>query len=78
MAVIRNQGTQPVDVYSDHEGDLNSISIFDTEDPDTPLDSPKTAVTLGTGEEFTMGLRLESGEQELGEYNETVTIIGES
>lgn len=78
MAVIRNQGTQSVDVYSDHEGALGNISIFDTEDPDTSLDSSENAMTLGTGEEFTMGLRLESGEQDPAEYNETVTIISEA
>ncbi|WP_141212241.1 hypothetical protein [Halorubrum ezzemoulense] len=78
LAVIRNQGTQPVEVYSDHEGTLDNISIFDEKDPDTYLDSPENAVTLGTGEGFIMGLRIESGEQNFGEYNETVTIIAES
>ena len=78
MAIIQNQGTQPVNVYSDHEGALESISILDMDNPGVPLDSSENAVTLETGEAFTMGLRLESGDQAPDEYNETVTIIGEA
>lgn len=78
MAVIRNQGTQPVNVYSEHDGDLEDVSIFDVEDPDTPLTSPDDSVLLDTGEEFTMGLRIESGDQALGEYNEVISIIGDT
>lgn len=78
MAVIRNQGTQEINVYSEHTGDLDNIAIFDIEDPETLLTSPENAVTLDVGDEFQMGLHFEIGDQDTGEYNETVTIIGES
>lgn len=77
MAVIRNQGTQAINVFSGHDGALDDIAIFDVENPETLLTSPEKAITLETGEEFTMGLYLETGNQDLGEYDETVTIIGE-
>lgn len=78
MAVIRNQGTQPINVYSEHNGKLENISIFDVDGPETPLTSSDDSVSLDTGEEFTMGLRIESGNQNTGEYDETITIVGES
>jgi len=77
LAVLRNQGTQPVTVYSEYDGTLEQISIFDSGDPDTLLTSQSNGVTLGTGQSFNMGLYLESGDQGLGEYDETLTVVAE-
>lgn len=77
VAIIRNQGAQTVDVYSDHQGDLDKIAIYDVDSPEILLTGPENAVTLPAGGEFTIGLHLETSNQEPNEFDETVTIVAE-
>lgn len=74
---IENQGTQPVDVYSEHQTDSElEIELYDVTDPDeTALrDDP---VTLDVGEYVDVGFRIRTFDADIGRFNETLTIVGE-
>ena len=77
MAVVQNQGTNPVTVYSQYHGTLDQIALFDSANEDTLCISPETGVKLGVGDSFTMGLYLKTGDQSIGSYNEHIGIVGE-
>lgn len=77
MAVIRNQGTQQISVYSEYSGSLEQVAIFDTTDQSTLLTSKSSGRKLSPGESFTMGIYLKIGDQSVGEYDEKIGIVGE-
>lgn len=63
FALVRNQGLQPVEKYSDHQDRLNDIALFDVDDPETLLDGFDESIRLDASEEFTMGLHIETNKQ---------------
>ncbi|MFC6756381.1 MULTISPECIES: hypothetical protein [Haloarcula] len=74
---IENQGTQPVDTYSEHETDSElEIELYDVTDPDkTALgDDP---VTLDVGEHVDVGFRIRTFDADIGTFDETLTIVAE-
>ncbi|WP_277539961.1 hypothetical protein [Haloarcula laminariae] len=75
---IENQGTQPVDVYSEHQTDSElEIELYDVTDPDkTALrDDP---VTLDVGEHVDVGFRIRTFDADIETFNETLTVVGEA
>jgi len=81
MAVIRNQGNQPITVYSHYSGELDQIAIFDsndTNDPPAVLRSRANGRKLNVGESFTMGIYIKTGDQNTGSYDEEFGIIAET
>lgn len=74
---IRNQGTQFVDVYAEHETDSElEIELYDVTDPNHTLlrDDP---VVLDVGEHVNLGFRIRTFGVDVGTYDETLTIVAE-
>jgi len=74
---ITNQGTQTVDVYSRHQTNSEiEIELYDVTEADkTALrDNP---VTLDVGESVAVGFRIRTAGADIGEFNETLTIVAE-
>jgi len=74
---IENQGTQPVEVYSEHETDSElEIELYDVSDDDkTALrDDPPI---LGIGESVDVGFRIRTFSADVGTFDETLTIIAD-
>jgi hypothetical protein len=75
---IENQGTQPVEIYSEHETSSEiEIEIYDvdTSDDSALRESP---VTLTVGEFVDVGFRLRTFDANPGTFEETLTIIAEA
>lgn len=74
---ITNQGTNDVDVHTEHETDSELvIETFDVTDPNrTALrDDP---VALSPGEHVDVGFRIETFDAQTGSFDETLTIVAE-
>lgn len=78
MAVIQNQGNQPVTVYSEYDGNIDKISIFSGENNKSLLTSPESGKELNVGESFTMGIYIKTGEGESTEYTESIGISAQA
>lgn len=76
LAIIQNQGTNPVSVYSQYNGNLSQIAIYDSSGDKTPRTSKSEGVKLSPGASFLMGLYIETGDEEVKQYNESLAIIG--
>lgn len=75
---IANQGTQSVEVYSEHETDSDlEVELYDVTDADrTALrDDP---VVLDVGEEIDVGFRIRTFDSSLGTFDETLTIVADA
>lgn len=77
LAIIQNQGTNPISVYSQYDGDLSQMAIYDSSGDKTPRTSKAAGVELSPGASFTMGLYIETADEEVKEYNEKLDIVGE-
>ncbi|WP_444682113.1 hypothetical protein [Halorubrum sp. FL23] len=74
---IENQGTQPVEVYSEHETDSElEIELYDvTGDSEIALrDDPPT---LDVGDSVDVGFRIRTHGASVGEFEETMTIVAD-
>ena len=74
---IENQGTQPVEVYSEDETDSElEIELYDVTDPDdTALrDEPPM---LDVGDSIDVGFRIRTFGADVDTFNETLTIIAD-
>ena len=76
LATIQNQGTDQIVVYSQYDGDLSQIAIYDSSGDKTPLTSKTAGVELAPGDSFPMGLFIETADEEVKQYNESLAIIG--
>ncbi|WP_137284858.1 hypothetical protein [Halorussus salinisoli] len=75
---IENRGTQPVEVYSEHETDSElEVELYDVDDPDeTALrDDP---ATLGVGDSVDVGFRVRTFGASVDTFDETLTIVAEA
>lgn len=73
---ISNQGTQPVEVYSEHNTDAElEIELYDVTDAKRrPLS--ETRPELDVGQSMRVGFRFKTFDTKLGDFNERLTIIG--
>lgn len=74
---IGNQGTQPVNVYTEHVSDSElEIALYDVTDPSHVLlrDDP---AALEVGEHVDIGFRIRTFGVDVGTYDETLTIVAE-
>jgi hypothetical protein len=75
---IINQGTQPVSVYSRHDTSSEiDIELYDVSDPDrTALrdDPPR----LSVGDSLDVGFRIRTFGADVGEFDETLSIVAEA
>lgn len=72
---IRNSGTKPVRVYGTHDSDSPlDIELYDVDDENRkPLTKDNTErLKPGTG--FSAGLRIETTDADVGEFDETITV----
>ncbi|WP_123619496.1 hypothetical protein [Halorubrum sp. CSM-61] len=70
---ISNQGTQPVELYSTYDGDnLDDLALVS--DDRVLRDDPPT---LAVGGSIDVGLSIDTGDSEIGEFDETLTIVAE-
>lgn len=76
LAIIQNQGTDSISVYSQYDGDLSQIAIYDSSGDQTPRTSKTAGVELSPGTSFPMGLYIETADEEIKEYSEKLGIIG--
>lgn len=76
LAIIQNQGTDSITVYSQYSGNFPQIAIYDS-DNNTPLTSKSVGVELSPGDSFVMGLYIETADEDIKEYTENLAIIGE-
>lgn len=76
LAIIQNQGTATISVYSQYDGDLSQVAIYDSSGDKTPRTSKAAGVELPPGASFPMGLYIETADEEVKEYNENLGIIG--
>jgi hypothetical protein len=71
---ITNQGTQPVTVRSEYNGELADVVLVDADGDVLRSDPP----TLDVGDDgINVGLQINTHGAETKEYDETITIIGE-
>lgn len=78
MAVIQNQGNQPISVYSEYEGKIENISIFAGGRHNSLLTSPQSGQELNVGESFNMGIYIKTGEGTPTEYSESIGISAQA
>jgi len=74
---IKNQGTQSVETYSEHQTDSEiGIELYDVKDPEKRAlrDNP---VLLDVGEYVDVGFRINTFGAEVDVFNETLTIVAE-
>lgn len=69
---IMNQGTQPVTVQSEYDGDLENVAMIN-DDGIIRQDPP----TLNVGDAIEVGLHIDTHGNDTGGYDETLTIVGE-
>ena len=75
---ITNQGTQAVEVHSEHETDSDlEIGLYDVTDSDSKSLRDEPAV-LNVGEKVDVGFRIRTFGVELGTYDETLTIVADN
>jgi hypothetical protein len=77
LAIIQNQGTDSITVYSQYNGDFSQIAIYDSTVNNTPLTSKSVGVELSPGDSFNMGLYIETADETPKQYRESLAIIGE-
>lgn len=70
---VINQGTQPVTVRSEYDGDLADVALVD--DSGGVLRSAPPTLDVGDGIE--VGLQIDTHGAETGEYDEMLTVVGE-
>lgn len=77
---IRNQGTQPVDVYATYDTqNLNDLAIYESsEDTRTLLDSANGAIEVTVGEEIVCGMYIDTRNVSTNDYDEQLTIVAEA
>ena len=78
MAIIQNQGTNSVVVYSDYSGELDDIAIYKSGQQSAILQSEDTGIVLDPGDSFTMGLYIKTADEGEKEYNENIGIIAKA
>lgn len=78
LAVIENQGTNPIAVYSQYDGSLSQIAIYNSSGDNSPLISRTSGIKLPPGNSFQMGLYIETAKENTKQYRENLTIVGES
>ncbi|TKX63365.1 hypothetical protein [Halorubrum sp. GN12_10-3_MGM] len=74
---IENQGTQPVEIYSNHETDSElEIELYDVSDADRAAlrDDP---ANLDVGDSVDVGFRIRTFGTDVGTFEETLTIVAE-
>ena len=70
---VWNQGTQPVRLYSTYDGtNLSDLALV--HDGEILRDDPPT---LGVGDDIAVGLYIDTHGSDLGEFDETLTIVAE-
>lgn len=75
---ITNQGTQTVEVHSEHETDSDlGIELYDVTDSDSTALRDEPAV-LNVGEKVDVGFRIRTFGVELDTYDETLTIVADN
>ena len=74
---IENQGTQTVEVYSEHATDSElEIELYDvTDDDENALRNDPAK--LGVGEAVNVGFRIRTFDANVGTFDETLTIVAE-
>lgn len=77
LARITNQGTQPAEVYSTHEVDHGiEVELFDATDPDrTALRQAPAELTVG--DHVDIGVRIRTLDADVGEFQETLTLVAD-
>jgi hypothetical protein len=70
---VVNQGTQPVTIRSAYDGELGDIALVDDSGAVLRSDPP----ILDVGDDIKVGLQIDTHGSETGQYDETLTIIGE-
>lgn len=78
LAIIQNQGTNNIAVYSQYDGELSQVAVYDSSGDKTPRTSKSTGVELAPGESFPMGLFIQTGDEEVRQYNESLAIVGKA
>lgn len=78
LATIQNQGKNRITVYSDYSGELEEIAIYKSGDQSTILRSKSTGVILDPGQSFTMGIYIQTTDEDTKEYNEKIGLIAKS
>ncbi|WP_336038249.1 hypothetical protein [Halobacterium yunchengense] len=74
---IENQGTQPVTVYSEHQTDSElEVELYDVEDDDETALRDDPAL-LDVGESVDVGFRIRTVGADVGEFEETLTIVAD-
>ena len=71
---VINQGTQPVTLWSEYNGELADVTLVDS-DGDVLRSDPPTLDVGGDG--LDVGLQIDTRGTETREYDETITIIAE-
>lgn len=78
MAIIENQGTNPVVVYSDYDGKLDEIALYKSGERSTILQSKEDGIILDPGHSLTIGIYVKTVDEAVKEYNENISIIAKS
>jgi hypothetical protein len=75
---IQNQGTQTVEVYSEHVSGSNlEVELYDVSDPNKTALRDDPAV-LGVGDHVDTGFRIRTFGSAIGEFDEMLTIVAEA
>lgn len=75
---IKNQGTQTVKVYSEHETDSElDIELYDVSD-DSKTALVNAPAVLGVGDSVDVGFRIRTFGVDIGTFKETLTIVAEA
>lgn len=75
---ITNQGTQPVEVYSEHPTSSEiEIELYDVTDPDRTALRDEPA-TLAVGEHVDVGFRIRTNDAGVGTFDETLRIVAQT
>ncbi|ADD04908.1 uncharacterized protein Nmag_1329 [Natrialba magadii ATCC 43099] len=78
LVEVRNQGTDPVVVYSEFSGELGDIALYDSDhDERSLLTNKDRGIELEPGEDFDAGVFIDSADVDPGTtVEDTLTIVG--
>lgn len=77
LVEVGNQGSNAIVVFAESGGDLNEIAIYDSNDPDRELLTDEDhGVELDTGNDFQVGIYINTFGVETGKKKGTLTFTG--
>lgn len=77
LVEVKNQGTNPIVVFTKSVGDINDISIYNSNDPDRELLNDKeSGLKLKTGKAFEAGIYINTHGMKTGEKEGRLSFTG--